>query len=230
MKTRQLNKERKYSNIPYNTQLNYLVDYEETILKVDPLIGDIIFSIDTRFSFFGDSIKINFQSSNLENRNIQFKDGILSSDANICSSCWIEFQFDGNNFIPISGSSELRIGSHINKSNSPGLLYTKDQKISQDPDHFYYNDSNKRLGIGMNTPGTHLSICGRSNKGQVHILNNSEDNESSIGMGMIGKDIQFVFGMFNDKFGVKDIGTGKFYNLLIEEIKEIDKSIKKKTK
>ena len=212
---------RNYTKIDYSERIKYLPNYDYNLVDLE-LNGDCTFILNTNFSKFGDILRMNLSTSN-ENT-IIFGEGIQSNPMKISKSSFIDFIFDGINFIPTVTSSGISMGDIVNKSTNGGILYTNNEEMSQDSGHFFYNQEKKYLGIGNNRPTAHLTICGSSNSGQMHICNNAPDNESSIGFSKFGEGIEWVLGMFNDTFGVKNLKSGKFYNLA--EDKKPGKTIK----
>jgi hypothetical protein len=229
MKIRTLNKYRRISELPYKETINYVVNEEEAIITVDPLTDNLNITINTNFSFFGDVVKFHLQSSNpLENRRVRFMEGILSPDISIGKSCFIEFQFDGNNYLPIGGggaASDLRIGSIINDSTIGALMYTdKSNLIKQDPNYLYYNDKKKFLGVGHDNPATNIDIVGP--RKQIKISSNSpKQSEATIEFGVYGSESRWIIGGFGDNledFCLKDLKTGDIYKLNLVKISITD--------
>lgn len=222
MKIRSANKGRKIIELPFSPIINYVNNDEETLISVSPLEEDTMISLDCRFSFFGDIVRFRVVSSNDDYRRIKFGKGIVAQDVSISRSVFLEFQFDGENFLPLGGGSNgLKIGDVIKDSQIGALIYTdRSNLMKQDSTNLYWNEKKKFLSIGHDSPTNTLDIAGIRRQVKISSLS-PRDEESSIEFGIYGESSRWILGAFGqdlNDFCLKDLKTGRIWKLNTEEI------------
>lgn len=195
----------KQLDIPYSIAIKFLPNDSNTIVVVGDLDGNINIEVDERFSKFGDKLSIYLNSKS--NDNIVRLINPNFEDFRFEGSKFLDFVFDGEHFISTvqMGSTEISIGLDV-KNATKGIFYAKDGRLNQDSGHLFYDDINKRMGIGNDTPGTTLSLCGNNINGQLHVFNNDlNKGTSAIGFGKFGEEPVWLIGS-----GIGDDGPDVF--------------------
>ena len=226
--------DKKYVRIECSPNIKYLANHENTLIEINKIDQDFTLSVDPRFSKFGDVIKIGLEHS--KDFRIDLDEGFIKESVQIFYSCFLEFIFDGNKFVStISKDNGIGVGTELKSTTDGGLLYSQNGKLKQDSEHFYYDDKNKRLGIGNNAPKVGLSICGHENNGQIHVMNNDLGaGTSAIAFGKYGEEPMWLLGA---GIGDDDLAIFSLYNTITGEkytlsavqstVKEPKKTIKK---